>query len=40
VLSGVDDDLIDPRLAERDRERRRLDELRPVSDDGDRKSVV
>ena len=31
---GVDDDLVDPGVAQRDRERRRLDELRPVADDG------
>ena len=35
VLSRVDDDLVDPRLPERDRERRRLDELRAVADDGE-----
>ncbi len=35
VLAGVDDDFLDPRLAERHRERRRLDELRPVADDGE-----
>ena len=35
VLAGVDDDLLDPGVAERDRERRRLDELRPVADDGE-----
>ena len=34
VLAGVDDDLVDARLAERHRERGRLDELRPVADDG------
>ena len=34
VLARVHDDLLDPRRAERDRERRRLDELRPVADDG------
>ena len=33
VLAGVHDDLLDPGVAERDRERRRLDELRPVADD-------
>ncbi len=35
VLAGVDDDLVDPRLAQRHRERGRLDELRPVADDGE-----
>ncbi len=34
VLAGMDDDLVDPGLVERDGERRRLDELRPVADDG------
>ena len=43
MLTRVDDDLVDPRLAERDGERRRLDELRAVADDGEdahRASVV
>ena len=35
MLAGVDDDFLDPRLAERHRERRRLDELRPVPYDGE-----
>ncbi len=35
VLPGVQHDLLDLRLAERGRERCRLDELRPVSDDGE-----
>jgi len=35
VLPGVDDDLLDPALAERDRGGPRLHELRPVPDDGD-----
>ena len=35
VLSRVKDDLVDPRVAERDGERGRLDELRPVADDGE-----
>ncbi len=34
VLPGVDNDLVDPGIAQRDGERRRLDELRPVADDG------
>ena len=34
VLAGVEDDLLDPALAQRERERGRLDELRPVADDG------
>ena len=33
VLAGVDDELLDPGVAERHRERRRLDELGPVADD-------
>ena len=33
VLARMDDDLVDPGLAERDRERRGLDELRAVPDD-------
>ena len=32
VLARMDDDLLDAGIPERDRERRRLDELRPVSD--------
>ena len=36
VLAGVHDDLVDPCLAQRERERRRLDELRPVPDDGEK----
>ena len=35
VLAGVQDDLLDPAVAQRDRERRRLHELRPVADDGE-----
>ena len=35
VLPRVQHDLVDPRLAERHRERRRLDELGPVPDDGE-----
>ena len=35
VLARVDDDLVDPRLPQRDGERRGLDELRPVADDGE-----
>ena len=35
VLPGVHDDLVDPGVAERRRERRRLDELGPVAHDGD-----
>ena len=35
MLAGVDDDFLDLRLAERHRERRRLDELRPVPYDGE-----
>ena len=35
VLARVDDDLLDPRVAKRDRERRRLDELGPVADNGE-----
>ena len=35
VLTGVDDDLVEARLAQRDGEGRRLDELRPVADDGE-----
>ena len=35
VLAGVEDDLLDPALAQRDRERPRLHELRPVPDDGE-----
>ena len=34
VLPGVDDDLVEPGVAQGDGERRRLDELRPVADDG------
>ena len=33
VLAGVHDDLLDPRVAQRHGERRRLDELGPVADD-------
>ncbi len=35
VLSRVEDDLLDAGLAERDRQRPRLDELRAVADDGE-----
>ena len=35
VLPRVDDHLVDPRRAQRLGERRRLDELRPVADDGE-----
>ena len=35
VLPGVDDNLLETALAERDRERSRLDELRAVADDGE-----
>ena len=35
VLARVQDDLVDPRRAERHRERRRLDELGPVPDHGE-----
>ena len=35
VLPRVDDDLLDPALPQRHGQRRRLDELRPVSDDGE-----
>ena len=35
VLARMDDDLVDPGLAQGDGERRRLDELRPVADDGE-----
>jgi hypothetical protein len=31
----VDDDLVDPAPAKRDREWARLDELRPIPDDGE-----
>ena len=34
VLPRVDDDLVEARLAQGDREGRRLHELRPVADDG------
>ncbi len=34
VLSGVENRLVDPRVAQRERKRRRLDELRPVPDHG------
>ncbi len=35
VLPRMHDDLVDPRLPERHGERRRLDELRAVADDGE-----
>ena len=35
VLARVDDALVDPGFAKRGRERRGLDELRPVADDGE-----
>ncbi len=35
VLAGVQDDLVDPGVAQRERERCGLDELRPVPDDGE-----
>ena len=35
VLPGVEHDLVDPRFAQRGRERRGLDELRAVPDDGE-----
>ena len=35
VLARVEDALVDPRLAKRERERSRLDELRAVPDDGE-----
>ncbi len=35
VLAGVERDLLDSSLSQGQRERRRLDELRPVSDDGE-----
>ena len=35
VLSGVEHDLVDPGVPQCDRERRRLDELRAVPDDGE-----
>src|SRR5207244_6905753 len=35
VLAGVEHDLVEAALAERDRERRRFDELRPVPDNGE-----
>ena len=35
VLAGMDDDLLDPRVAKRLGQGRRLDELRAVADDGE-----
>src|SRR3954454_19955819 len=35
MLPGVEGDLVDPRVAQRERERRGLDELRSVPDDGE-----
>ena len=35
VLPGVKNDFLDTRVAQRNRQRRRLDELRPVSNDGE-----
>jgi hypothetical protein len=35
MLARVHDDLVDPGIAQRDRERGRLHELRPVADDGE-----
>jgi len=35
VLPGMDDDVLDLRRTKGDGERRRLNELRPISDDGE-----